>query len=92
MTAINAVTDLSKDGDIAIVTLNSPPVNALGADVRDGLANGFKQAIDDASVKAIVLICEADLHRGARTSPNSASRRGRFAVRVETSSKDRPSR
>ncbi|MGN6516081.1 MAG: enoyl-CoA hydratase/isomerase family protein, partial [Rhizomicrobium sp.] len=58
MTAINAVTDLSKDGDIAIVTLNSPPVNALGADVRDGLANGFKKAIDDPSVKAIVLICE----------------------------------
>ncbi|HEY8948015.1 MAG TPA: 3-hydroxyacyl-CoA dehydrogenase NAD-binding domain-containing protein [Rhizomicrobium sp.] len=58
MTAINAVTDLSKDGDIAIVTLNSPPVNALGADVRDGIAEGMKAAIADASVKAIVLICE----------------------------------
>jgi len=58
MTAINAVTDLSKDGDIAIVTLNSPPVNALSAPVRDGLAEGFKKAIDDPSVKGIVLICE----------------------------------
>ncbi|HET7334399.1 MAG TPA: 3-hydroxyacyl-CoA dehydrogenase NAD-binding domain-containing protein [Rhizomicrobium sp.] len=58
MTTINAVTDLSKDGDIAIISLNSPPVNALSAPVRDGLAEGFKQAIADASVKAIVLICE----------------------------------
>ncbi|HSM96380.1 MAG TPA: 3-hydroxyacyl-CoA dehydrogenase NAD-binding domain-containing protein [Rhizomicrobium sp.] len=58
MTAINAVTDLSKDGDIAIVTLNSPPVNALGADVRDGLAQGFQKAIADPSVKGVVLICE----------------------------------
>ncbi len=58
MTAINAVTDLSKDGDIAIVTLNSPPVNALSAAVRDGLAEGFKQAIADPAAKAIALICE----------------------------------
>ncbi|HVZ90044.1 MAG TPA: enoyl-CoA hydratase/isomerase family protein, partial [Rhizomicrobium sp.] len=58
MTAINPVTDLSKDGDVAIVTLNSPPVNALSAAVRDGLFEAFRQAKADASVKAIVLICE----------------------------------
>jgi 3-hydroxyacyl-CoA dehydrogenase len=58
MTAINAVTDLSRDGDVAVITLNSPPVNALGAAVRDGLAEGFKQAIADPAAKAIVLICE----------------------------------
>ncbi len=58
MTAINAVTDLSKDGDIAIVTLNSPPVNALSSAVRTGLADSFKAATEDASVRAIVLICE----------------------------------
>ncbi len=58
MTAINSVTDLSKDGDIAVITLNSPPVNALSAAVRDGLKGAFDAAIKDASVKAIVLICE----------------------------------
>lgn len=58
MAAINPVTDLSKDGDIAVITLNSPPVNALSAPVRDGLADGFKQAIADPAVKAIVLICD----------------------------------
>ncbi|HEY5337582.1 MAG TPA: enoyl-CoA hydratase-related protein, partial [Rhizomicrobium sp.] len=58
MSAINAVTDLTLDGDVAVITLNSPPVNALGAAVRDGLADGFKQAIADPKAKAIVLICE----------------------------------
>jgi 3-hydroxyacyl-CoA dehydrogenase len=58
MAAINAVTDLSVTDGIAVVTLNSPPVNALGAAVRDGLVDGFKAAIADPAVKAIVLICE----------------------------------
>jgi 3-hydroxyacyl-CoA dehydrogenase len=58
MAAINPVTDLSKDGEVAIVTLNSPPVNALSANVRDGLVEGFRQAKADPGVRAIVLICD----------------------------------
>jgi 3-hydroxyacyl-CoA dehydrogenase len=58
MTAVNQVADLTVEGDIAIVTLNSPPVNALSAGVRDGLALGVSQAVADPAVKAIVLICE----------------------------------
>ncbi|HEY4114247.1 MAG TPA: 3-hydroxyacyl-CoA dehydrogenase NAD-binding domain-containing protein [Rhizomicrobium sp.] len=58
MTAINPVTDLARDGDIAVITLNSPPVNALSAQVRDGLAEAFRQAIADADARAIVLICD----------------------------------
>jgi 3-hydroxyacyl-CoA dehydrogenase len=57
MTAINEVTDLSIFGRIAVLTLNSPPVNALSFNVRDGLFAGFTAAIADASVDAIVLIC-----------------------------------
>ena len=58
MTALNAVTDLSTEGEIAVLTLNSPPVNALSADVRDGLKAGIDQAVADPAVKAVVLICE----------------------------------
>ncbi len=58
MAAINSVTDLTNDGDVAVITLNSPPVNALSANVRDGLYEGFKAAIADDSVKSIVLICD----------------------------------
>ncbi len=58
MAAINSVTDLSNEGDVAVITLNSPPVNALSANVRDGLFEGFKAAIADDSAKSIVLICD----------------------------------
>jgi len=57
MTAINTVTDLTLEGDIAVLTLDSPPVNALSADVRDGLAAGMAAAIADPAAKAVVLIC-----------------------------------
>jgi 3-hydroxyacyl-CoA dehydrogenase len=57
MTAINEVVDLANEGDIAVITVNSPPVNALSANVRDGLAAAFQAAMVDAGATAIVLIC-----------------------------------
>jgi 3-hydroxyacyl-CoA dehydrogenase len=58
MTAINAVTDYALDGDVGVITLNSPPVNALSAGVRDGLAGGMAAALADSSAASIVIICE----------------------------------
>ncbi|MET0274168.1 MAG: 3-hydroxyacyl-CoA dehydrogenase NAD-binding domain-containing protein, partial [Phenylobacterium sp.] len=57
MTQINEVTTLTQDGDVAIITLNSPPVNALSGKVRQGLFDGFKAA-GGSDAKAIVLICD----------------------------------
>jgi len=57
VTRINSVTDLSHDGNVAVVTLNSPPVNALSAPVTEGLFDAFNQAIAS-DAEAIVLICE----------------------------------
>ncbi len=57
MTAINAVTDLTVEDGIAVLTLNSPPVNALSASVRDGLARGLDRILEDDEVQAAVLIC-----------------------------------
>src|SRR5215510_14005821 len=58
MGAINAVASLTVEGEIGILSINSPPVNALSHAVRTGIVDGMKQAIDDPAVKAIVLICE----------------------------------
>jgi 3-hydroxyacyl-CoA dehydrogenase len=58
MAAINEVVDLSVEDGVAVVTLNSPPVNALSAQVRDGLTAAFDKALADDSAKAVVLICE----------------------------------
>ena len=57
MTAVNSVTDLSRAGEIAVVTIHSPPVNALSADVRNGLRDGVAKAAAAPEVKAIVVIC-----------------------------------
>jgi|TARA_B110000305_G_C19454231_1_gene649846 3-hydroxyacyl-CoA dehydrogenase len=58
MTSINEVTSLDIESNIALLTLNSPPVNALSLKVRQGLVSGLKDAISNDSVEAIVLICE----------------------------------
>ena len=40
---------------IAVITMNNPPVNGLGFDTRQGIADGFAKAQADAAVVAIVL-------------------------------------
>jgi len=79
METINEVTKLER-GEIAVLTLNSPPVNALSATVRNGLAAGFKAAAEDPQTKAIVLICEgrtfiagADITEFGKPAKESAS-------------------
>ncbi len=57
MASINPVADLAIDGEVAAVTINSPPVNALSQIVRDGLKRGVEAADGNPAVKAIVVIC-----------------------------------
>ncbi|MDR3451379.1 MAG: 3-hydroxyacyl-CoA dehydrogenase NAD-binding domain-containing protein [Rhodoferax sp.] len=42
-------------GDVAVITLNNPPVNGLGHATRVGITDGLSKANDDAAVKAIVI-------------------------------------
>ena len=45
-------------GDVLVVTSDNPPVNALGAAVRQGLADAMQQAASDDAVKAVVIRCD----------------------------------
>jgi 3-hydroxyacyl-CoA dehydrogenase len=47
---------LSKDNDIAIITINNPPVNALSPGVPEGIAEAVDKVNSDPGVKAAVLI------------------------------------
>ncbi|HKD81317.1 MAG TPA: 3-hydroxyacyl-CoA dehydrogenase NAD-binding domain-containing protein [Candidatus Angelobacter sp.] len=47
---------LTKDNDIAIITVNNPPVNALSPGVPEGIAEAIEQIGNDPSVKAAVVI------------------------------------
>lgn len=44
-------------GEIAILTVDSPPVNALGASVRKPLADALDRLCADMSVRAIIFTC-----------------------------------
>ncbi|MDB5565333.1 MAG: short chain enoyl-CoA hydratase / 3-hydroxyacyl-CoA dehydrogenase [Tardiphaga sp.] len=54
---MNDVVKLERHDVIAVVTVNSPPVNALSAAVRRGIFVSVKAAAADPEVKAIVLAC-----------------------------------
>ncbi|HBF55433.1 MAG TPA: 3-hydroxyacyl-CoA dehydrogenase, partial [Afipia sp.] len=54
---MSEVVKVERRDAVAIVIVNSPPVNALSAAVRKGIADGVKSAEADASVKAIVIAC-----------------------------------
>ena len=45
--------------NIAIVTLDNPPINALGHEMRRGIVEGIQKAIADSAVEAIVQIGRA---------------------------------
>jgi 3-hydroxyacyl-CoA dehydrogenase len=42
-------------GQVAVITLNNPPVNGLGYDTRVGIAQGVDQAVADPAITAIVI-------------------------------------
>ncbi len=42
-------------GDVAVITLDNPPVNGLGLATRQGIVAGLAQAQADAAVKAVVI-------------------------------------
>ncbi|MCT8971869.1 3-hydroxyacyl-CoA dehydrogenase NAD-binding domain-containing protein [Microbaculum marinisediminis] len=51
------VVSVTRDGDVAVVTIDNPPVNALSHAVRKGVFDAMAALREDSEVKAIVLAC-----------------------------------
>jgi len=47
--------DYKVHGDVAVISLNNPPVNGLGLSTRQAITEGVEKAVQDASIKAIVV-------------------------------------
>ena len=47
---------LSQNGDVAVITIDNPPVNALSPGVPEGIQAALKQAVADPPTRAIVII------------------------------------
>jgi 3-hydroxyacyl-CoA dehydrogenase len=54
---MNQPVTASRDADVAVITLDNPPVNALSFHLRAPLMTALETLRDDAAVKAIVLTC-----------------------------------
>ncbi len=52
----SSVVTTALHGDVLVVTIDNPPVNALGAAVRQGLLATMQQAQADAAVVAVLLV------------------------------------
>ncbi|MBI2584417.1 MAG: enoyl-CoA hydratase/isomerase family protein, partial [Rhodospirillales bacterium] len=52
---MGALVHYEKCGDVAVITLDNPPVNALGAGVRKAFAENIGRAITDPRIKAVVV-------------------------------------
>lgn len=55
---MSSIMELSVEGEVGIVAIDNPPVNALGSAVRQALLDGFTQMAGDARVKVVVLYCK----------------------------------
>src|SRR6266851_9596595 len=95
---MNELVLTSRDGEVGILTVNNPPVNALSPGVPEGIVAGIEQFEKDAAVKAIVLIgrgrtfiAGADIREFGKITSRGDRRRGPglngVLERIENSSK-----
>ena len=51
-----SLVELTKDNEIAIITVNNPPVNALSPGVPEGISECIDQVYKDDSIKVAIII------------------------------------
>ena len=54
---MSELVSLRNDGDVAVITIDNPPVNALNHAMRGGLVEALARARADAGTAAIVIVC-----------------------------------
>src|SRR5438105_15538613 len=76
-----------KDGDIGVITVDNPPVNAMSPGVPEGIVAALDKGNADASVKAMVLIgagrsfiAGADIRQFGKGPPRPAPARRHYDV------------
>ena len=57
MVAITEAVALERNGEIGLLWVDNPPVNALGQPVRQGLADGVARVEKNDDIKAMIIIC-----------------------------------
>ena len=94
---MNMQARVSDDGDVAIITIDNPPVNALNPAVTDAIREAIDQTERDPNVRAIVLmgagrtfVAGADINELAKIGAGKSQRRPlllELTLRMEDCSK-----
>ncbi len=91
MTQLSESVSLETRGDVAVVLVDNPPVNALSHHVRQGILDGMTAAAADDAVKAIVLACSGRTFiAGADISEFGKPPQGPGLADVQASMEDSP--
>jgi 3-hydroxyacyl-CoA dehydrogenase len=53
---MNELVSFTKQGDVAVITIDNPPVNALSPGVPEGISAALDKIADDPEIHAAVLI------------------------------------
>ncbi|HEX7007332.1 MAG TPA: 3-hydroxyacyl-CoA dehydrogenase NAD-binding domain-containing protein, partial [Alphaproteobacteria bacterium] len=84
----------AKEGAVAVLTIDNPPVNALNVAVVTGLRDRLRQALDDQEVKALVVtgagrafIAGADISEFGKPRPKDAPQLFEVVEQIEASPK-----
>jgi len=54
---MSELVSMRTDGDVAVITIDNPPVNAMNYEVRAGLLDLVSRATGDAGISAVVIAC-----------------------------------
>jgi 3-hydroxyacyl-CoA dehydrogenase len=88
---------LTIDKDIAIITINNPPVNALSTGVPEGISKALNHSEKDDDVKAIVLIggggtfvAGADIKEFGKIMPGKLRRTGLLSLLLKIEDSNKP--
>ena len=94
---MNDLVRITKDNDVAVITIDNPPVNALSPGVPEGLWAAIDEINRDASIKAAVVIgggrtfvAGADIKEFGKMTSGASPRRSLLPLLLHIEDSDKP--
>jgi len=94
---MNDLVRITKDNDVAVITIDNPPVNALSPGVPEGLWAAIDEINRDASIKAAVVIgggrtfvAGADIKEFGKMTSGASPRRSLLPLLLYIEDSDKP--
>lgn len=90
MTDLTESVRLEREGDIALIVVDNPPVNALSWHVRQGLADGLARAVEEGATAIVVICAGRTFIAGADISEFGGAPKGPGLHEIQAAMEDAP--